>query len=686
MVCSRIGMLSSKMSLLLRLVFASVVFVSSTATADSGDCGNNRELTYPKIVDVDEEPHTTTNNNTRGVTLDLEWLEINPGFGDSDGYDAEASGCSGTIPFFTRALGGSVPGPTIKVSPGTTLRVRFRNRLTYQPESRSSRVVLAVAEEGQTSSYRFTGELDPTRLNKFNDPDVGNLHFHGCHVPGELPSDDTSLEVFPGEEYEYFVEFPKDHEPGLHWIHPHHHGSSTLHLAGGAALAIIVKDPRDDVDDGGDDEDRPAVLLLPTEVRDATERVMVFQDWNVPETLQAARHAGDLLLGQNFSRIEGGDSIGQRFVTVNGKYQPVASIPVGKWERWRFLYAGWQDLPLNFGVSDEGEDSDNDNDSGADCEFYLLAKDGIYLSDYPRGPMIYPGSSKIPIPAGGRADFMVRCNAVGGTTRFEALGRRNVLVLNCVEAEDGGGDENQNAAVNNTAPAVPRSPDPPTRWIRSNDDRPDYLQPVDGDVLPTPGCSCGTEFDGYDDTSRVNEQIYRPGNRFMHTTYLGAVVERKLMGMHTHSYHQHVYPYQLIDFPSEGNGNDNDNSGEYFKVGDWHDTYLDKKQKGGPVTIRYRTTDVPGKIMVHCHNSLHSDTGMIQKEYVRNVTDGSNSDGGFCLCDYFEAIGGPGIVGDVGGATSDSSSSASNRPGGDGSARNSGSFGIVAFVLIWSFW
>ena len=90
---------------------------------------------------------------------------------------------------------------------------------------------------------------------------------------------------------------------------------------------------------------------------------------------------------------------------------------------------------------------------------------------------------------------------------------------------------------------------------------------------------------------------------------------------------------------------------------------MDKKQKGGPVTIRYRTTDVPGKIMVHCHNSLHADTGMIQKEYVRNVTDGSNSDGGFCLCDYFEAISGPGIVGDVGGAASDASSSASKRPG-----------------------
>ena len=128
-------------------------------------------------------------------------------------------------------------------------------------------------------------------------------------------------------------------------------------------------------------------------------------------------------------------------------------------------------------------------------------------------------------------------------------------------------------------------------------DLPDYLQPVDSTSSAangvTPGCSCVTEFSGYDDTSRVNDEIYRPGNRFLHTSFLGAVVERKLKGMNEHSYHQHVYPFQLIDFPVQNNDNN-----DYFKIGDWHDTYLDKNQKsGGPVTIRYRTTDVPGKIM-----------------------------------------------------------------------------------------
>ena len=38
------------------------------------------------------------------------------------------------------------------------------------------------------------------------------------------------------------------------------------------------------------------------------------------------------------------------------------------------------------------------------CEMFLLAKDGIYIRDFPRA------ISKARIPGGGRADVMVRCS------------------------------------------------------------------------------------------------------------------------------------------------------------------------------------------------------------------------------------------------------------------------------------
>jgi hypothetical protein len=48
---------------------------------------------------------------------------------------------------------------------------------------------------------------------------------------------------------------------------------------------------------------------------------------------------------------------------------------------------------------------------------------------------------------------------------------------------------------------------------------------------------------------------------------LGNVIERHILGSDVHAYHQHVYPFQLIS------GFENS---EYFKKGDYHDTYFDE--------------------------------------------------------------------------------------------------------------
>ncbi len=577
---------------------ASLLLVSSAAANTVGGC-KSRRLSYPETIDMDE-----LSAANESLTLALEWAEVNPGFGDQDGYsnDIFETVC-GSEPFLTRTLGGSVPGPTLTVSPGTSMKIKFQNRLSYQPKSESSRIVLHDFVEPNatvpTEGYLFTNVMDNSRLNKFNDPDVANLHFHGLHIPGTLPGDDTTLEVLPQEEYEYFVDIPVDHEPGLHWVHPHHHGSSALHLAGGAALALIVKDDK---------------ASLPLDVREATERVMIFQEWDIEEAREAAEQANDKLFLENLSEIKGGE----RFVTVNGQYQPITEIPVGKWERWRFLYAGWQDSPLNFGPNSEG--------NAADCEFHLLAKDGVYISDYPRGPMLSTTDSALPIPPGGRADFMVRCNKAGSTTRFQALGQDNILLVNSVEQQD----------------EMQRSTGPLTTWSKTSTELPGYLQSVMSSPI-SEGCSCNYWFDGHDEKSRVNGKSYSPGNSFIHTSYLGAVVERSLKGTMKHSYHQHVYPFQIVSLSDEETNDPN----AYFKIGDWHDTYQAKEQsaydrnRDDRVTIRYKTTDIAGKIMVHCHNSLHSDAGMIQKEYVRNTTED-----GLCKCDIFGPIAGVGIFED----------------------------------------
>ena len=499
-------------------------------------------IVQPPIWDADEMGGV--------ISLELDWLTVEPGFGGPA--------------FETRALGGSFPGPTIAVSAGTTLHVKFTNNLIRQDSAK-------LTSEGSS------------RRNMFNDPDTGNLHFHGAHVTSVLPGDDTTVAVKPGDSYDYLIPFMENHAPGLHWIHPHHHGSTSLHLGGGAACALIVKDP-------------PG--FLPAQVADAEEVILVMQDMAIQTLSDITQYAGDSKFRDSLTKLIDADVPGHRdmnhqFVTVNGLFEPTLNVVQGKWQRWRILYAGWQDLALNL----------EKRDDEAGCEFQLLAKDGVYLNDYPRVIHV------LPVPPGGRADIMVRCNKVG-STKIRALSR---LAMTIIASEN----ENENEADADLVPWTPEM-------------RPDYLQDLNN-APATPGCSCTTEMRGYDDRSYVNFESYVPGNYFLHTSYLGATVERSLGFEEEHSYHQHVYPFQLVSNEFK--------DANYFKNGDWHDTYMDGTHD---TLIRYRPTTLPGKIMVHCHNSLHADRGMLAKEYVRDVSDGDGTTA--CKCNLFAAIEGDGIV------------------------------------------
>ena len=90
----------------------------------------------------------------------------------------------------TRLLGGGLPGNTIRVRRGDSLIVNFENKLEEQPGTN-------------------------TVLNEYSFPDYANLHFHGTHVSGEAPADDTTIMVPPGGSYRYTVDFPEDHTGGM---------------------------------------------------------------------------------------------------------------------------------------------------------------------------------------------------------------------------------------------------------------------------------------------------------------------------------------------------------------------------------------------------------------------------------------------------------------------------------------
>ena len=202
-------------------------------------------------------------------------------------------------------------------------------------------------------------------------------------------------------------------------------------------------------------------------------------------------------------------------------------MTINTWERWRIIWADWLGSNLDFQFA-----------GGSSCEMQLLAKDSIYISDYPRSV------SQLTISTGGRADIMVRCTSAG-TFSVNDYGGSAIMTV---------------TVTDNGATATDLTSFTPTY--------PGYLTDLTS-TSATSGCSCTTTMEG----CTTGGGFCVNGNKFdsslyMHTIAFGSIVERLLGGINRHPYHHHVYPFQLVaGVDSLPNNNEN----TYFQTGDWHD-------------------------------------------------------------------------------------------------------------------
>jgi len=489
---------------------------SPTTTVD------DRELTFPPIID----------NVVNGVLN----MDLSHRYAD---FSSEVFSMTNA-----RLLNGSIPGPTIKVNAGDTLRILYENEMEDQG-------------------------LPMRELNTFRHMDRTNLHFHGGHVSGELPSDDVRMSISPGSSYQYETTFPSSHMPGTHWVHPHVHGSAALHVSNGAALALIVKDPPN---------------YLPPVIEEAEDILMLIQEFDLSRTKGIVDQMGDKKFGY---RRGTGPVFNPNAMMVNGQYMPLVKVRPNAWMRWRVIYAGHNSRPLEVKIDSET------------CEIVLLAKDGIYIQDFPRPITVAP------IPTGGRADLMVRCSKKGTYTMSTFGG--------------------ETLTVQVSGPTV-SSVSLPT-WTPTY---PPYLDNLLNNK-PTPDCTCDTRFDTCTSV--------QPGDPFLgcindlpfsekmsiHSIELGKVVDRRTNAS-THSYHQHVYPFQFVRYSQENQSGIAQVVQDYFRVGDWHDV-IQMEGLEGNVELRFHPREHLGLLMLHCHRLTHEDRGMMSWEYVYDSGDG------VCHCD-----------------------------------------------------
>jgi len=197
----------------------------------------------------------------------------------------------GGVRLYVRTYEGGTPGPTLRMKPGETLKVRLINDLPPNRDQLPSDISIP---------------------HQFNNT---NFHFHGSHADPSGIADNVMRSMVPGESYDIEIALPKDHTKGSYWYHPHHHGSADIQMASGMAGMIVVEGDFAEVPEIANARER--VLILGQVVFDARGMVETF-DTLFPETAT-------------------------RFLTVNGQRRPTITMRPGEVQRWRILHAGYQD-------------------------------------------------------------------------------------------------------------------------------------------------------------------------------------------------------------------------------------------------------------------------------------------------------------------------------------------------------
>ncbi|RKE17011.1 multicopper oxidase family protein [Streptomyces sp. TLI_171] len=253
----------------------------------------------------------------------------------------------------TRTYNGTIPGPTLRVRAGDTLRLTHVNGLPPNEPHRG-------------------GHNTPHHANSFN------LHTHGMHVSPSGHADNvlrefaprTSEQVAAGApepRYTTTVRIPADHPAGTYWYHPHLHGATAEQILGGMAGVIVVE---------GDVDELP-------QLRAAADLVVCINELKLKDGKVPPFTSGGWVTG-----------IPSVF-TVNGAVNPTLPLRPGEVARLRLVAAtGLTALGLRI----TGEHGD--------LTMHQIAQDGVTFAR-PVAPDV------LELAMGNRADVLIRGGAPG---------------------------------------------------------------------------------------------------------------------------------------------------------------------------------------------------------------------------------------------------------------------------------
>jgi len=252
-----------------------------------------------------------------------------------------------------RYRGNNTP-PVIRVQPGSTLNVEYKNELDAQ-----------------------------SREDCLGHPcmNMTNLHFHGLHVSPNAPQDDVlDMMASHGETLHYSVQVPPQQAPGLYWYHTHSHGESYVQDLDGMSGAIVVE----------------GIERYVPEVQRMRERVLVLRDLVLSKDAAERKTVMDSVAMQT-TRCGTAPEAPERAFTVNGRLRPQIKIAPGERQFWRIANTS-PDLYADLEVDSVSLD--------------VVALDGMPLAYH--DPSIRRRSmSHVLVPPGGRVEAIVTGPAAG---------------------------------------------------------------------------------------------------------------------------------------------------------------------------------------------------------------------------------------------------------------------------------
>ena len=471
----------------------------------------------------------------------------------------------------TGTYNGQLPGPTLRIKAGDTLKINLINKLTLPG--------VGPACPPAPPKYVDCGSPERVKTHEHGAPNPKvvlqtNIHTHGLQVSPAGNADNPYIDLSPGEACKYQIKVPGPSNPpnpfrpiqppGLFWYHPHRHVATSKQAWSGLAGAIIVE---------GDIDRVP-------EVAAARERLLILQELWLDD--QGHVPAGLVLPVGGPQGLEVPFTTNpvvptNIYYTVNGIYQPVISIQPGETQRWRILNASPHRV---YKLFLEGH------------RYRQIAQDGMNFSE---ARDVDQDKNPILLAPGNRVEIVIQGLTGAATQKIYEL-----KALSFDQGHPAGAlPEATLARLAYSGPQV------------TGRKLPTKLVPAIPDVTQLTGTPQKVVFSGKILQGPV--QFFLNGKQFDPTMrpivgQVGKAVEWTLVNedVFQHPFHIHVNPFQVVEI----NGN---------KVAKpvWWDTFMlppKNLSTGKPSEVKIRMrfrSDVIGKTVFHCHFLPHEDNGMM---------------------------------------------------------------------------